>query len=152
MSNGSVVVFDKESDSQNSHVIAQLGADLSRTLDCPVLAVINHDDVLIYQLFERGARIDRYCSAPGYFSGEDLPASGGDARKLCTAFAASTVDEVETILHPTDDDRPAFAIEQHEALVRAIGTPDYAVGGSFTYISRGELPAGLNEGDLIESR
>src|SRR5262245_28249420 len=70
-SNGAVVVFDEESDSQDSHAIAQLGAHLSQTLNCPVLAVLNHDDdILFYQLYEGGAQTDQYCSAPGYFSGE----------------------------------------------------------------------------------
>ena len=116
-----------------------------------MLAVLNHDDdILFYHLYERGAKTDEYCSTPGYFSGEDSPPSGGDARKLCRAFESPNTDGVEAILHPTDEDRPAFAVEQHDALTRALGAPDYAVGVGFTYVSRGELPGDLSDDDLLK--
>ena len=41
---GCVVVFDEASDEQNQEVITELAARLSREFDCPVLAVLNHDD------------------------------------------------------------------------------------------------------------
>ena len=150
---GCIVVYDEQSDDQDSSVVSQLGARLSGALNCPVLAIINHDDdVLFYQLFERGAATDEYCSAPGYFSGEETPPSGGDARKLCNAFGASSIEEVNSILHPPDEELPTFALEQHEALVRALGLPAYAVAVGFTYISRGEIPEGLSDSDLLRTQ
>ncbi len=42
--NGSVVVFDEESDEQSLSVLAKLAGRLSNELQCPVLTVLNHDD------------------------------------------------------------------------------------------------------------
>lgn len=149
--NGTVVVFDEESDSQDPDVITQLGAHLSSRLRCPVLAVLNHDDdVLFYQLFDGGSLADEYCSAPGYFSGDDASISGGDAQKLCSAFGASSAEAVSLILHPPEDsDGYTFAFEQHKALVRALNISDYSIGAGFNYISEGELPGDLTEDSLL---
>jgi hypothetical protein len=146
----SVVVFDEESDLQSAEVIAKLGSHLSIALGCPVLAVLNHDDdILFYQLYEGGSQTDEYCSAPGYFSGADAPPTGGNALKLCAAFGSSATEAVEPILHPPDGERATFAFEQHDALVRALGLSDYGVAAGFNYVSQGELPGDLTEADLI---
>ncbi len=39
-----VVVYDTESDMQRTDVIVELGRDLSTQLDCPILAVLNHEE------------------------------------------------------------------------------------------------------------
>ncbi len=148
--NGSLVVFDEESDSQSPGVLTELGARLSKSLRCPVLAILNHDDdILVYELHESGVKTDAYCSAPGYFGGEDAPPSGGDARKLCAAFGSAKIDEVAAILHPPDGERPTFAVQQHAALVDALATSSYGVGMGFTYVASGELPEDLSEEDLV---
>src|SRR5581483_882204 len=68
--NGAVVAFDEESDSQDTRVISSLASELSRRLSCAVLAVLNHDDdVLWYQLYTNGNLQDEYDSSPGYFDG-----------------------------------------------------------------------------------
>jgi hypothetical protein len=46
----------------------------------------------------------------------------------------------------------APSVEQHGALVRALGLPDYAVGVGFTYVSQGELPGDLSKADLLKTR
>jgi hypothetical protein len=62
-SHGAVVVFDQE-----MMDVETLGADLSGELHCPVLAIMNHDDdILWYALFENGAKTDEYDSTPGLF-------------------------------------------------------------------------------------
>src|SRR5215469_9709716 len=87
-----VVVFDKESEEQDNKIIAELASWLSGQLSCPLLAVMNHDDdVLWYQLYLNGELVDEYNSTPGYFddSGDEEIAlagpKGGDAKKLCSA-------------------------------------------------------------------
>jgi hypothetical protein len=151
---GCVVVFDEQSDDQDSEVISSLAGDLSGELRCPVLAVLNHDDdILWYALYLNGERADEYDSCPSYFDPEAEPSgpAGGDAQKLCTAFGSSKVADVERILRKSsfDEDGYAFAIERHTELARALGLPSFAVGGGFSYVSDGEIPEGLSQDNLL---
>lgn len=153
---GCIVVFDEESDTQNGEVIGTLASRLSRELDCPVLAVLNHDDdILWYQLYLGGELADEYNSAPDYFesSAEPSPPAGGDSQLLCCTFGASDVREVERILRvgALDDGGYAFAVMRHADLVRALGIPASAVGAGFDYVAQGELPDGLAEKDLCST-
>lgn len=153
---GCVVVFDEQSDEQVSEVISKLARELSGKLHCPVLAVLNHDDdILWYQLYWKGELSDEYDSCPGYFDSIEEPSgpAGGEARKLCAAFGSSNVAQVERILRksPFDEDGFAFEIERHTELARALGLPAFAVGGGFSYVSDGELPDGLSEDDLLRT-
>ena len=150
---GCVVVFDEESDEQETEVITRLASHLSRELSCPVLAVLNHDDdILWYQLFLSGALADEYDSSPGYFDSVAEPSvpAGGDAQKLCSAFGGD-VARVESILRKSsfEEGGYAFAVERHAALARALGIPSFGVGAGFGYVSQGELPEGLDEDALI---
>lgn len=43
-----VVAFDEASDSQNRNEIVKLAAKLSKKLKCAVLAVLNHDDDILW--------------------------------------------------------------------------------------------------------
>lgn len=152
--NGCVVVFDEQSDEQDTQVIAALGGELSQKLNCAVLAVLNHDDdILWYQLYERGQLVDEYDSTPGYFDPNAglSPPAGGDAQTLCRAFGVDSVMDVDRILHTStfDDDGYAFAVERHADLARALGIPEFVAGGGFRYASEGELPDGLDEADLL---
>src|SRR5262245_14091137 len=84
------VFYDEQSDTQDDSEIRAVGETTSRDLNAPVLAVLNHDDdILAYWLFDKGKLVDEYNSCPGYFGdGDDTP-SGGDAEKLCDAFAVA---------------------------------------------------------------
>src|ERR1051326_9145165 len=153
---GCVVVFDQQSDEQDQDVIAELASRLSKELGCVVLAVLNHDDdILWYQLHAKGRLTDQYDSSPGYFDPEAEPSApkGGNAAILCAAFSASRVAEVERILRKSsyDDDGYTFALERHADLVRAVGIPDFAVGGSYSYLEDAELPEGLAKDDLLST-
>ena len=102
---GCVVVFDEQSDEQDQTVITELASRLSREFGCPVLAVLNHDDdIFWYQLYLAGELADEYDSSPGYFdpSAEPSAPAGGDAQKLCSAFGACNVAEVESVLRKPD--------------------------------------------------
>jgi len=152
--NGCVVVFDEVSDHQDQKVITKLASQLSRAASCPVLAVLNHDDdILWYQLHLNGKLADEYDSSPGYFdpsAGPSAPA-GGDARKLCDAFGATSVAEVESILRKSSFGKGGytFAVERHADLVRALGLSVFGIGAGYRSVSHGELPEGLTEAGLV---
>lgn len=151
---GCVVVFDEESEEQNTDVITSLASRLSRELRCPVLAVLNHDDdIFWYQLYLSGELADEYDSSPGYFDSGATPSvpAGGNAQKLCDAFGATAVAEVESVLRKPsfDEGGYTFAFERHEDLARALGIPLFGVGAGFGYVSQGEVPEELDEDTLI---
>src|SRR6188768_4085222 len=78
--NGWVLVADEEAGFQNISVVEQLSQMLSSSLKTYVFAVLNHDDdVLLYNLYWDGTRIDTYNSAPHYF--DDTPQKGPPARR-----------------------------------------------------------------------
>lgn len=155
-----VVVFDEESDEQNQEIITELASHLSGKLRCPLLAVLNHDDgILWYQLYLNGELVDGYDSAPGYFDTEDEEAAlrgseGGDAKKLCAAFETDAVAEVERILRKpsAEDGGYVFAVERHDDLVGALGIPSYGNGFSFRSFSDDDLPEDLEERDLVRTK
>ncbi len=149
---GCVVVFDRQSEDESN---TELGLDLSERFNCPVLAVINHDDdVLVYQLFEGASPVDEYCSCPAFFDpAEPESPTGGDVNRLCAAFGSTNLSEVDSILRrPSDERGYVFAIDRHQDLVRALALPDFAVGASYYYIAEGEFPEGLTRADLADSR
>jgi hypothetical protein len=156
---GCVVVFDEESDEQNDEIIAELASRLSGQFCCPLLAVTNHDDsILWYQLYLSGELVDEYNSAPGYFETEDEEAAaagpaGGDAKKLCAAFKSNAVGKVEKILrkHGAAAGGYVFEVERHMDLANALGIPEFGAGG-FNQISEEALPGSLPEDGWIKTK
>jgi len=150
---GCVVAFDEESDNQDQEMIAEVASRLSSALACPVLAIVNHDDdILWYQLYSSGALIDEYDSSPGYFdpSAEPSAPAGGKPDQLAAAFGATNSAVIERILRNSsyDDDGYVFEIDRHKDLVRALGLPEFALGTCYTSLDAGEYPKGLAPGDL----
>lgn len=153
---GCVVVFDEASDEQDMEVISGLAANLSAQLSCPVLAVLNHDDdILWYQLYVKGALADEYDSSPSYFDPQAEPSApaGGDAQKLCAAFGASDIAVVERIIRKSsyDEDGYVFAFQRHADLFSALGLPDFAVGTAYANFERGEVPEGLSAKQMLSA-
>ena len=149
-----VVVYDQKCDEQDTNLLAQLTSDLSRELQCPALAILNHDDdILFYQLYMKGESVDEYNSCPAYFDPNAEPSGpdGGDAEKLCGCFGGKNVEAVERILRksPFDDDGYAFATDRHCDLASAAGLPMYSVGTGYGSIEYDELPDGLEKERLI---
>lgn len=154
--NDTVVAFDEESDNQDQQVISSLATELSEKLRCPVLAVLNHDDdILWYQLYKNGMLQDEYDSSPGYFdpSAEPSAPAGGDAAKLSAAFGSAKTEEVERVLRKSafDDDGYAFAFERHGDLVRALGISPFGVGTAYASFEYDQLPDGLSAGNVIRT-
>ena len=154
--NDTVVVFEEDSDNQDQQVISSLATDLSQKLRCPVLAVLNHDDdILWYQLYKDGKLQDEYDSSPGYFdpSAEPSAPAGGDAAKLCAAFGSAKMQEVERVLRKSSfgDDGYTFAFERHGDLVSALGISSFGVGTAYASFENGELPEGLSADDVVRT-
>ncbi|MGZ4962640.1 MAG: hypothetical protein ACXWC8_08815 [Limisphaerales bacterium] len=148
--NDCVVVFDAECDTQDQAIIAEVGEKLSSELGATVLSVLNHDDdILWYQLFEKGKVIDEYDSMPGYFDedSDHSGALGGDAQKLAAAFGIQDSVGIARILK---SDKYSSAVERHAALCEALNIPDFAAGCGYRYIDSGELPEDLSEDDLVK--
>src|SRR5918996_1066299 len=147
---GALVATDEEAETQEIDAVREVGKLLSTSLKTQVLAVLNHDDdMLWYGLFDQGRLTDEYSSAPDYFEGGDDPPAGGDARKLCAAFGrAGSEKALESILKKSDY---VLAMERHLDLVQALGLPAFAVGCGFSYLEEGELPEGLGESDLLKT-
>ena len=130
--------------------------EISGSLGCPTLAVLDHDDdILAYWLFEHGGLRHEYDSNPGYFSGEGKEGpKGGDAQALCDALGCpGDVEAVERALRRPGaeaDDGFVFAYERHQALLDALGIPGYAVGLGWTYLEANEYPPGLAESDFVK--
>lgn len=146
------VVYDEECESQDTRILEELAANLSGQFNCPALAVLNHDDdILWYRLFDAGQPVDEYNSSPDYFEGaedEAPPPEGGDARKLCRIFKSEqSVPEVERVLRAVDADY-VFSSERHEDLAKALGLPPFSVGCGYNYLEEGDLPDGLDSDNL----
>lgn len=151
---GCVVAFDEESE-LDGEVIIPLAARLSRELHCAVLAVLNHDDdILWYQLYLDGELADEYDSTPGYFDSDaTMPSTpkGGDARSLCNAFGANDIEGVERVLRSSIlDGDYVFATQRHDDLASLLGIPSFAIGCGYSHIDGGEMPDGLEEDELLK--
>ncbi len=153
--NATVVAFDEESDNQDQQVISSLATELSQKLRCPVLAVLNHDDdILWYQLYKDGELQDEYDSSPGYFdpSAEPSAPAGGDAAKLCAAFGSPKTEEVDRVLRKSAfDDGYTFAFERHGDLVSALGISAFGVGTAYASFESDELPEGLSTAGVVRT-
>lgn len=152
--NEAVVVFDEAGDNQDgSHV--ELASALSAALSCPAIAVMNHDDdILFVHAFDAGRPLGEYNSDPEYFDDIDERDDGrpaGSSPALDGAALAQLVGRPDAAQHVDDllrGDR-VFEVDRHHALVAALGLPAGAVGVGFRSIAQGDAPAGGAELRLI---
>ncbi|QEH35092.1 hypothetical protein OJF2_36370 [Aquisphaera giovannonii] len=145
---GYAVAFDREADTQAIAPIAEVGGLLSRELERPVLAVLNHNVVLAYWLFEWGLVTDSYNSDPDAFEPDEgaPPWEDGDAAKLCAALRPDAdLPAVEAILRG----EIPLAIDRHLRLAKALRLPSWSVGLGYGYASAGEIDVDLNEGEAL---
>lgn len=131
------VLLDAACESQDSRLLAKLAAQVSSHFACPVLAMLNHDDdILYFELYESGKKTDEYNSNPNCFDEDDdvEPGGpvGGDAVRLCGVFGAGDPVKVEAILRSL---KFVFARERHRALAEALALPLCAVGFGYNYAS-----------------
>jgi hypothetical protein len=99
------VICEEQSDTQDKAIWLEVAKQLSEKLNCPALAVMNHDeDILSYALYRNGTLLDEYNFCPDYWGNADtpVPPRGGDAQALCETFGMpGNVVEVERILRTT---------------------------------------------------
>ncbi|MGZ5640025.1 MAG: hypothetical protein ACXWIT_25535 [Burkholderiales bacterium] len=150
---GATVVLDAACEGQDGETLSELAAQISSHFRCVVLAVLNHDDdILYFELHENGEKTDEYNSNPAYFDDHaesDAP-RGGDADRLCSVFGASDdPDKVNAVLRDTEF---VFATERHDALAHALGLPLHSVGVGYSYVSEGDLPPGNPNGEYRHSK
>lgn len=154
---GVTTVFEFASESQQLDVIKDLATDLSDAFDCPALAVVNHDDsVLYFWLYESGKLTAEYHSCPSYFWGDHLPPRADHVDRLCAAFGAPVARrKVEEILAYDKLDpankgagRYVWEVERHRDLLAALGLPALSAGVGFCYIRDKDLPEGFDRSAL----
>lgn len=142
---GTTVVLDAACESQDGEELAALAAGLSAQFNCPVLALLNHDDdILYFELYEGGEKTDEYNSSPGYFGEGDPEAapSGGDAARLASVFGVTDSVRIEAALRNPDY---VFAMERHRDLAAALGLPEFSVGLGYTYVEADDFPLGITQ-------
>jgi hypothetical protein len=132
------VVYDRQCEEQDTQVLSALAEHLATRLDTWALAVLNHDDsILWFQCYARADLVAEYANRGG---------PRADVRALCrTLGRAGDVIAVWLVLRLPF----LFQVWRHQRLVRRLGLPGEAVGLGFTYLARGEVPAGLAPGRLI---
>jgi hypothetical protein len=132
------VVYDRQCEEQDTQVLAALAEHLAARLDTWALAVLNHDDsILWFQCYAGADLVAEYANRGGPHT---------EVRALCRALGrAGDVVAVWLLLRLPF----LFQVWRHARLVRRLGLPEAAVGFGFTYLARGEVPEGLAPGRLI---
>jgi hypothetical protein len=151
-SNEFTVICDEECDNQDTDVLASLALTLATHFHCPALAMLNHDDdVLWYQLYDGGKLSDAYISSKEWWEDPDEPPPLGNAEILCQLMGApGDAKQVKKILgRATGVLGYVFAYRRHADLLKALGHPLFAAGLGFTYASQGELTEGLTPEQLL---
>jgi len=94
-------IFPEAAD-QDQAALFGLARGLSKALKRPVIAFIVHDsDIFLYWLYDKGNELDRYNSAPGFFTGEEVPPEGGNPDKLAAFCPPGTpIERLMQVLHP----------------------------------------------------
>ena len=135
------VVYDRQCEEQDTQVLSALAEHLATRLDTRALAVLNHDDdVLWFQLYAGANLVAEYANRGGPRT--DVPA-------LCrTLGRVGDVVAVWLLLRLPF----LFQVWRHQRLVRRLGLPEAAVGFGFTYIARGEMPTGVDPARLLRVR
>jgi hypothetical protein len=150
--NGFTIICDRECENQDTDLVGSLALTLSTHLECPALAVLNHDDdVLWYQLYDGGKLSDAYISSADWWEDPSEPPPQGSAEMLCNLMGApGDLARVKKILgRSTGILGYLFAIRRHENLLAALGQPPFAAGLGFTYASKGDLTQGLTPEQLL---
>ena len=156
------VIYDQETEDQNTDVVRKLTEKLSNKFGCPALSSLVHDgDIFMYWLYDSGELLDTYNSIPGYFDTtiEKSMPEGGDAAKLCEAFDVPTsknaLNDIFKLVERTniDDDWSDEYLngeDIHRELAQVLGMPPFAVNIGFYTIENDYLPDDLEHTDFTK--
>ncbi len=155
------VVYDKETEDQDTRILKKLCELLTKKFECAALASLVHDsDVYMYWLYHNGKLLDSYNSLPGYFDSEmDKPLpEGGDAEKLCKTFgklnALSEVQKIFKLVEQGNLDEEAEEYLQgediHSELIKVLEMPSFGAFTGYYTIENSDLPDGLQRDNLIK--
>jgi hypothetical protein len=136
------VVFDRETDDQDTEILAALAEAISHDLGTRALAVLNHDDDILWlQLYERGELLTEGATEPGTptASAAVLARTFGRPARAPAVWLALRLPMV-------------FEVTRHAWLARLLGLPGVAIGTGFNYIEQGEPPPDVEETALIRVR
>jgi hypothetical protein len=128
-----------EAAGQDEAVLPEMARALSKALQRPVVAFIVHDsDILLYWLCDDGEQLDRYNSAPGYFTDEDeaTPPEGGNPDALTVyCLPGASPDRLLRLLHTEE-----FLFAEHRLmeLAKILGIPDRPANDSYHYLVEGQ--------------
>jgi len=128
--NGFTTVYDRLCEEQDTSDLEDLAVDLSSRFRCSALAVLNHDDdVLWIGLAREGEWLTTYHSDQ---------VSSGSACQLAKEFRV--VGLLPLVWFLMRWPFVLFEIWRHGALASALGIPKITVGFGYKYLSRGERP------------
>ncbi len=133
-----VVVYEKRSDQQDTEILGALAERLSKDLNTVALAVLNHDDdILWFQLYSDGELVSEYANRGG-------PRT--DVRALVSALnpSASRVQVWIALKRPF-----LFQLWRHGRLARLLGLPSSSVGAGFNDLHNGEAPPGHSMSEFL---
>lgn len=132
---GFTTIYDRLCEEQDLHDLETLAADLSSQFHCSALAVLNHDDdVLWIGLARDGEWVTTYKS--------DQILSGS-AWSLAREFRVLGLLPLVWFLMRLPI--VLFEIWRHGGLASALGIPTCTVGLGYRYLSRGERPSSPND-------
>jgi hypothetical protein len=116
-----------------------------------IYVLVHDDDVLVYQYFSGGSRIDQFNSSPDYFgavSEQDQEQSRGDPALLRPLLTAGhSVDELTALLAPNDDNEVTFESERLARFAELLGLPNAVT--AYEYLMAGETDDIVGWDDFI---
>lgn len=132
----------------------QAPAELAKSLseeagaDYAMFSMNADDDLLVYEVWSGGERIDAYFSEPEMFEpdGKDTEAPRGDPERLKRIFPFLDEQEARRLLESGDY---VFAVQRHQDLCRLLHIPAGPAVMDFQYIQNGEAPEGVEASSLI---
>lgn len=135
-SRGFTTVYDRISDEQDILDLERLALELSSRFQCLALAVLNHDDdVLWIGLAGSGSWLTQY---------ESDRILSGNAWRLASEFKVPGLLPLIWLFMRWPF--MLFQIWRHELLAWALDIPKSSVGLGYRYLSRGERPAADDPG------